>query len=151
MTRLSNPPKCHTEIPHPYTHFNNIYHDIITPFNTIHNKLYDHIYIHRNPCSRSIQNMQKTFPYLPKQLLIKALKCNEPIIKYTHRTPSTLNTPPQRPTMLTSQESYIMTWNASSLNTMSCLQDLATYSQTPPTTIIIQETKLTVTKFTKYI
>ena len=71
-----------------------------------------------------------------------------------HPTPPTLliQLPPQRLTIFTSEESYIITWNASSFNTtMSCLHDLATYSQTPPIAITIQETKLTATKSTKHI
>jgi hypothetical protein len=91
------------------------------------------------------------FPYLPQQLLEEALRCKKPIIEYTHPTLLTttnIQALPQSPTTLTSQESHIIMWNATSLNTtMSCLQDLTTYSQIPPTIISIQETKITATKY----
>ena len=152
MTTLTNPPERHINIPHLYTQFHNIYKDIITPPNTIHKKLYDHI--HLNSDTLNIQNMSEAFSYLPRQLLIEALKYNEPINEYTHpNPPPTQNLPPSTlPLPLTSQESYAIIWNASSLNTtMSCLQDLITNSQRPSSIITIQETKLSATKSTNYI
>ena len=152
MTGLTNPPERHINTPHPYTQFRNIYKDIITPSNTIHNKLYD--YIHQNHNSLNIQDLQKTFPYLPRQLLTEALRYNEPINEYTHPNPTPIQNlaPSHNPTPLTSQHTYAITWNASSLNTaMPCLQDLITNPQQPPSIITIQETKLSATKSTNYI
>ena len=98
--------------------------------------------------------MSEAFPYIPRQLLIEALRYKEPINEYTHPNPPppiNLPTPTTLPP-LTSQESYAITWNASSLNTaMPCLQDLITHPQRPPSIIAIQETKLSATKSTQYI
>ena len=152
MTTLPNPPERHIDTQHPYTQFCNIYKDIITPPNTIHKKLYD--YIHLNPDTLNIQNISEAFPYLPRQLLIEALRYNEPINEYIHPNPPPIQNPSSsnRPIPLTSQETYAITWNASSLNTaMPCLQDLITNPQKPPSIITIQETKLSATKFTKHI
>ena len=152
MTKLPNPLECHIDTPHSYTQFYNMYRDKITPQDIIHKKLYD--FIHLNPIPPSIQIMQEAFSYLPRQLITEALRYNEPINEYTHPNISTPHnpTPPQKPIPLTSQESYIITWNASALNTaMPCLQDLITNSQKPPSIITIQETKHSATKSTKYI
>ena len=152
MTTLTNPPERHINTPHPYTQFRNIYKDIITPPNTIHKKLYD--YIHLNPNTLNIQHMSDVFPYLPRQLLIEALRYKEPINEYTHPNPPPTQSPPTStsPLLLTSQKSYAITWNASSLNTaMPCLQDLITNPQRPPSIITIQEIKLSATKSTNHI
>ena len=152
MTRLTNLLKKHINTLHPYTQFRNIHKDTITPSNTIHNKLYD--YIHQNHDILNIQNLQETFLYLPRQLLIEALRVNEPINEYTRPNPPPIQnpTPSHNPTPLTSQNTYAIIWNASSLNTaMPCLQDLITHHQQPPSIITIQETKLSATKSTKHI
>ena len=152
MTRLANPPEQHINTPHPYTQFSNIYKDIITPPNIIHNKLYD--YIEQNHDSLNIQNLQETFSYLPMQLLTEALRVNEPINEYTRPNPPPIqnSTTSHNSTPLTSQNTYAITWNASSLNTaMPCLQNLIIHHQQPPSIITIQETKLSATKFTKHI
>ena len=142
MTTLSNPPERHIETTHPYTQFLNNYQDIITPTNTIHNKLYD--YIHINSNTINIQNLSEAFPYLPNKILLEALRYNEPLHEYTHPTPlPTQHLPPPNGQLpLTSRETHAITWNASSLNTaMPCLQDLISNPQNPPSFIAIQETK----------
>ena len=152
MTTLTNPPEKHINTPHPYTQFCNIYKDIITPPNIIHKKLYD--YMHLNPDTLTIQNMSEAFPYLPRQLLIEALRYKEPINEYTHPNPPLTQSLPSTNSLppLTSQESYAITWNASSLNTaMPCIQELITNPQRPPSIIAIQETKLSATKSTNHI
>ena len=152
MTTLANPPERHIKTPHPYTQFRDIYKDIITPPNTIHQKLYD--YIHINSDTLNIQTLREAFPYLPIQLLIEALRYNEALSEYTHPNPPPSQSlpSPTSPLPLTSQESYAITWNASSLNTaMPCLQDLITNPHRPPSIIAIQETKLSATKSTNYI
>ena len=152
MISLTNPPERHINIPHSYTQFRNIYKDTITPPNTIHNTLYD--YIHQHHDSLNIQNLQETFLYLPRQLLTEALRVNEPINEYTRpKSPPIQNsTPSHNSTPLTSQNTYAITWNASSLNTaIPCLQHLIIHHQQPPSIITIQETKLSATKSTKHI
>lgn len=85
---------------------------------------------------------------------MEALRYNEPINDYTHPNPPLIQnpSPPNVPIPLTSQESYALTWNASSLNTaMPCLQDLITNPLKPLSIITIQETKLAATKSTNHI
>ena len=152
MTKLPNPPERHIETIHPYTQFRNNYIDIITPSNMIHKKLYDHIHLYSNTIN--IHNLSETFPYLPKQLLLEALRYNEPLPEYTHPTPLPTQPllPPNGSLPITSREIYAITWNASSLNTaMPCLQDLIINHQNPPSIITIQETKLSASKSTTYI
>lgn len=48
--------------------------------NIVHKKLYKLIYQQRDP--HNIPTIPRQFPYLPTTLIIKALKCHEPITKY---------------------------------------------------------------------
>ena len=152
MSTLTNPPGRHIKTIHSYTQFKNNYIDIIAPSTTIHKKLCD--YIHLHPNTINFHDLSATFPYLPRQLLLEALRYNEPLPEYMHVTPlpPQHSIPPNRPLPLTSRETHAITWNASSLNTaMPCLQDLITNHQNPPSLIAIQETKLSATKSTTYI
>ena len=85
MSRLQNPPERHIDTPHPYTQFCHIYKDTITPPNTIHKQLYDYIHLDHNPIN--LEKLQEKFPYLPRQLLMEALRYNEPINEYTRPNP----------------------------------------------------------------
>ena len=97
--------------------------------------------------------MSEAFSYLPKQLLLEALRYMEPLNEYTYPTPLPTHhlPPPTGPLPLTSQETHAITWNASSLNTaMPCLHDLIPKIR-PQLSPYIQETNLSATKTTKYI
>ena len=139
MSTLPNPPERHIKTIHPYTQFRNNSIDIIAPSNTIHKTLYD--YIHLNHNNINFHDLSTTFPYLPRQLLLEALRYNEPLPEYMHATPllPQHSLTPNGPLPLTSCETHAITWNASSLNTaMPCLQDLITNHQNPPSLITIQ-------------
>ena len=109
MATLPNPPERHIATIHPYTQFRNNYIDIITPSNTVHKQLYN--YIHLNPQTINIHNLSTAFPYLPKQLLLEALRYNEPLLEYTHPTPLPTQhlLPPTGQLPLTSRETYAIT------------------------------------------
>jgi hypothetical protein len=97
--------------------------------------------------------MTNTFCFLPKNLLTKSLKCKEPIHEYSHPPPLP-NIPIVGPqiTQTTNHITHIITWNAPSLNTtLPNLHQLISNTQNNLAIITIQETKLTATKFTKYI
>jgi hypothetical protein len=97
--------------------------------------------------------MSKEFPFLPEKLLTETLKYNEPLEEYSHPPPLP-NTPPlpAQAIQITNHNTYISTWNASSLNTaLPNLHQLISNITNNPAIITIQETKLTATKSTKYI
>ena len=122
------------------------------PSNIIHKKLYDRIYLNPRTTkySRHVESIlipTKTTPHRSAKIQWTYNKIYRPYPPNT-KHPSTAT----QPTSLTSQKSHILTWNASSHNTiMPCLHDMVTYRQTPPTIIAIQETKLSVIKSTKHI
>ena len=125
--------------------------NIITPLNSIHQELYTFLHSHESPPNLTI--LQRKFPFLPIKLLNESLRCFEPLNEYSH-PPPLLRVPTQvtRINTNTNYETNIITWNASSLNTtLPNLQSLITHTQTNTAIIIIQETKLTATKSTKYI
>ena len=124
--------------------------DIIVPPNSIHQEFYTFIHSHESPPTLTI--LQRKFPFLPIKLLNESLRCFEPLNEYSHPPPIlNISTQPTRINTNTNNETNIITWNASSLNTtLPNLQSLITYTQTNTTIIIIQETKLTTTKSTKY-
>ena len=150
MTSLQNPPERHILTTHPYTQFLQTNQNIINPPNTIHKELYD--YIKQSNTPPTIQTMSDKFPFLPKQLLIETLKCNDPLPEYLHPPPPPIATtlhPQENHT--TNHNTHIITWNASSLNTaLPNLHQLISNTPNKPAIITIQETKLTATKSTKY-
>ena len=85
-------------------------------------------------------------------MIIKALKCLQPISNFIHPNP-TQNHPIINPQNIpyTNPATKILTWNCGTFNTaLSRLQDI-TNKPIPPSIITIQETKLTASKSTKYL
>ena len=96
--------------------------------------------------------LSERFPFLPNNLLNELLRIYELLNEYTHPSPIPQIPPPPIPNAIRNINSntQIISWNASSLNTtLPNLQDIIRF--TNPTIIVIQETKLTATKSTKYI
>jgi hypothetical protein len=123
----------------------------MNPSNTIHKQLYDFIKQNNNP--PILQLLTNKFSFLPQNLLVESLKYNEPITKYLHPPPiPNIPLPQNEEIQTTNHNTYIIIWNASSLNTtLPNIYNLISNTTTNPTIIIIQETKLTATKSTKYI
>ena len=151
LANLNNPPERHILTPHPYTKFITTHQDIIHPQNTIHEELYTFIHSHETPPHPTI--IQRKFPSLPITLISESLRCFENINEYSHPPPlPNIPTQTTRTNINTNQETNIITWNASSLNTaLPNLQNLISHIQMNTAIITIQETKLTATKSTKYI
>ena len=150
MTTLPNPPERHILTPHPYTQFKNTNSNLINPPNTIHNELYN--YVRQNE-HINLQTLTNKFPFLPLRLLTEALNHNTPLTEYSHPPPIP-NIPITRAHEIqtTCQDTHIITWNASSLNTaLPNLEYLTNNTISNPAIITIQETKLTATKSTRYI
>jgi hypothetical protein len=139
MTLLQNPPERHILKPHPYTEFINTNQILIRPPNTIHKQLYDFIKQNNNP--PNLQLLTNKFPFLPENLLLESLKCNEPITEYSHPPPlSNIPLPQNQIIQTTNNNTYIITWNASSLNTaLPNIHNLITSNTANPAIITIQE------------
>ena len=123
---------------------------MLNPPTTIHNELFD--FIHQETIPTTIRTLTEKFPFLPNSLLNEALRIYEPLNEYSHPPPIPQIPPPLTPnvTQNTNNNTQIILWNASSLNTaLPNLHDIIQY--TNPAIIAIQETKLTSTKSTKYI
>lgn len=151
MVTLPNPLERHINTPHPYTQFLETHQDIIQTKIFIDNELCGFIHLYNEPPSINI--LQNRFPFLPKKLIAKALRCFKPLTKYTHPLPlQDVPIPSARTTMSTNSKTHIITWNASFLNTkLPSLHNLTSNLRTPSALIHIQETKLTTTESTKYI
>ena len=150
MTTLRNPPKRHIRTLHPYTKFINNHKKLINSPTTIHKEIFD--FIHQESIPATIQTLTQKFPFLPNRLLNETLRIYEPLNKYSHPPPIPQIPPPPIPneTQNINNNTQIISWNASSLNTtLPNLQDIIRH--TNPAIIAIQETKLTGTKSTKYI
>ena len=151
LANLTNPPERHILTPHPYTTFIGNNQDIILPKNSIHAKIYE--FIHNQETTPTPTILQREFPFLPNQLINEALRCLENINEYSHPPPlPVIPTPITRTNTNIENETNIITWNASSLNTsLPNLQSLINNSLNNIAIIHIQETKLTANKSTKYI
>ena len=151
LANLNNPPERHILTQHPYSIFVENNQDIIHPKNSIHIELYK--FIHNQETPPTPITLQKKFPFLLVKLITKSLRCLENINEYSHSpTLPDIPTPAPRIITNTNQETNIITWNASSLNTaLPNLQSLINHSPINTVIINIQETKLTATKSTKYI
>ena len=115
---------------------------MINPPTTIHNELFD--FIHHEIVPTTIHTVIEKVPFLPNSLLTKALRIYEPLNEYSHPSPT------PNVTQSANNNTQIISWNASSLNTaLPNLHDIIRY--TNPAIIAIQETKLIATKSTKYI
>ena len=150
MSTLRNPPESHINTLHPYTEFLNNYKNMIKPPTTIHNELFD--FIHHERVPTTIHTLKEKFSFLPNSLLNEALRIYEPLNEYSHPPPTPQIPPPPTPnvTQNANNNTQIISWNESSLNTaLPNLYDIIQY--TNPAIIAIQETKLTATKSTKYI
>ena len=150
MTTLRNPPERHIHTLHPYTKFINDHKKLINPPTDIHNEIFD--FIHLEPTSTTIQTVTQKFPFLPNRLLNEALRIYEPLNEYSHPPPIPQTPPPPIPnrSQNSNNNTQIISWNVSSLNTaLPNLQDIIRH--TNPAIIAIQETKLIATKSTKYI
>ena len=116
----------------------------------MHNEIYD--FIHQIPEPIDIHILTEKFPFLPNSLLNETLRKYEPLNKYSH--PPIAPQIPQPPIPNTNQnytnDTQMISWNASSLNTaLPNLRDIIQHTNSA--IIVIQETKLTATKSTKYI
>ena len=150
MTTLRNPPERHIKTSHPYTKFINNHKKLINPPTTIHKEIFD--FIHQETIPTTIHTLIEKSPFLPNSLLNETLRIYEPLNEYSHPPPTPQISLPPIPneTQNINNNTQIISWNASSLNTaLPNLQDIIQY--TNPAIIAIQETKLTATKFTKYI
>jgi hypothetical protein len=125
--------------------------DIIHSKNSIYIELYKFLYKQETPPT-SI-TLHKKILFLPNKLITESLRCLENINEYSHPLPlPNIPTPIPRTNTNTNHEINIITWNASSLNpALLNLQSLINNSLRDTTIINIQETKLTATKFTKYM
>ena len=151
LANLNKPLERHIHTQHPYTKFIETNQTIIAPQDSIHKELYTFIHSHESP--PIFTETQSKFPFLPNKLISECLRCFETLNGYSH-PPPLLNIPTQttRINTNTNYETNLITWNASSLNTtLPNLQSLITHTQTNTAIIIIQGTKLTTTKSTKYI
>jgi exonuclease III len=151
LTNLPNPPERHIHTQHPYTKFIETQYDLLKTKDSIHQELY--AFIHSQETPPTPTTIQRKFPFLPNKLISESLRCFEALEEYSHPPPLP-NIATQTPRIITNtnQETNIITWNASSLNTaLPNLQSLITHTQTNTAIITIQETKLTATKSTKYI
>ena len=151
LANLNNPPERHILTQHPYTTFVRNNQDIINPKNSIYTELYE--FINSQEIPPTSITLQRKFPFLPEKLITKSLRCLENINEYSHPPPlPNITTPAPNTNTYTNHGTNIITWNASSLNTASPnLQNLINQSLTNIAIVIIQETKLTATKSTKYI
>ena len=150
MTTLRNPPKRHINILHPYTKFTNNHKKLLNPPTTIHNEIFD--FIHQEITPPTMHTLTKKFPFLPNSLLNEALRIYEPLNEYYHPPPIPQIPPPPIPneTQNINNSTQIISWNPSSLNTaLPNLQDIIRHTNSA--IIVIQETKLTATKSTKYV
>ena len=150
MTTLRNPPERHINILHLYTKFTNNHKKLLNPPTTIHKEIFDSI--HQETIPTTIHTLTEKFPFLPNSLLNEALRIYELLNKYSHPPLIPQIPPPPIPneTQNINNNTQIISWNASSLNTaLPNLQDIIRQSNSA--IIVIQETKLTATKSTKYI
>ena len=150
MATLRNPPERHINTLHPYTEFLNNHKNMINPPPTIHNELFD--FIRQETVPITIHTLTEKFSFLPNSLLNEALRIYELLNEYSHPPPILQIPPPPTPSVIqsTNNNTQIISWNASSLNTaLPNLHDIIRH--TNPAIIAIQETKLTATKSTKYI
>ena len=117
MSTLRNPPERHIDTLHPYTEFINNHKKIINPSATIHKEIFD--FIHQETIPINIQTLTEKYPFLPNSLLNETLRIYEPLTQYSHPPRVQLISPP--PISNETQNSYnntqIISWNASSLNT----------------------------------
>ena len=123
---------------------------MLNPPTTIHKEIFD--FIHQETIPTTIHTLTEKFPFLPNSLLNEALRIYEPLNKYSNPPPIPQIPPPPIPnvTQNTYSNTQIVSWNASSPNiALPNLHDIIQH--TNPAIIAIQETKLTVTKSTKYI
>jgi hypothetical protein len=134
---------------HTYNQFLINNHELISLPLSIHTKLYDHI-IYNNPPA-SYETTKTSFPYLPDILIREALNCTQPLIGYIQQPQTTIPLPQRtNNNNYTSNATYFITWNVSSLNTsLPCLQSLIDHHM--PTIITLQETKLTSKKSPKHL
>ena len=133
MTTLRNPPERHIYTLHLYTEFINNHKKLINPPTTIHKEIFD--FIHQETIPAIIQTLTQKFPFLPNRLLNKTLRIYEPLNKYSHPPPIPQIPPPPIPQILPppipngtqniNNNTQIISWNASSLNTaLPNLQDI---------------------------
>jgi exonuclease III len=151
LANLTNPPERHILKQHPYTKFVETHHDLLQTQNSVHKALYT--FIHSQETPPTLPVTQRKFPFLPDKLISESLRCLETINEYSHPPPlPNVPTPTTTINTNTNNETNMITWNASSLNTaLPNLQYLITHTQLNTAVITIQETKLTATKSTKYI
>ena len=150
MTTLRNPPERHINIVHPYIKFVNNHKKLINPPTTIHNEIFD--FIRQETTPPTIHTLTEKFPFLPNSLLNETLRIYEPLNEYHHPPPIPQIPPPSIPNEIQNinNNTQIISQNASSLNTaLPNLQDIIQHTNIA--IIVIQETKLTATKSTKYI
>ena len=116
MTTPRNPPERHN-ILHPYTKFVNNHKKLLNPPTTIYNKIFD--FIRQETTPPTVHTLTEKFPFLPNSFLNEALRIYEPLNKYHHPPPIPQIPPPPIPneTQNINNNTQIISWNASSLNT----------------------------------
>jgi hypothetical protein len=125
--------------------------DLLNNQNPVQNQLYPYI---TNPNNQiNDESLKGKFPFLPQELIKEILKRLEPIEGYQHKdkekTPTQTTTP--RSDKFRHHETYMITWNVASLNTaLPGITDLIQHTN-QPTIIMIQETKFSEQKSTKYL
>ena len=125
MTTLRNPIERHINILHPYTKFTNNHKKLLNPPTTIHKEIFD--FIHQETVPTTIHTLTEKFPFLPNSLLNEALRIYELLNEYSHPPPIPQIPPPPIPneTQNINNNTQIISWNASSLNTtLPNLQDI---------------------------
>jgi hypothetical protein len=135
--------------PHSYNQFFMDNHDLISLPSSLHIKLYDYIIQSKPPANFEFTKI--TFSFLPNTLITETLWCTHPLIGYIQPPQNIIHPFPRTNNIeYTSHTTHFTTWNISSLNTsLPCLQSFLDHHT--PTIIILQETKLTSKKSSKYL
>ena len=125
MNNLNNPPERHIATLHPYTKFIQDNQSLINPPNTIHKEVYNYIHLTRE--SLSLQKLNNKFSFLLNNLLKETLNFFEPITYYIHPPPLPIIAPSLQPRIIQNirNDTQVISWNASSLNTtLPNIQDI---------------------------
>jgi hypothetical protein len=125
--------------------------DLLNNQNPVQNQLYPFITNPNNQINE--ESLKGKFPFLPQELIKETLKCLEPIEGYQHKDKKNMPTQTTTPRLdiFTHHETYMITWNVASLNTtLPRITDLIQHTN-QPTIIMIQETKFSEQKSTKYL
>jgi hypothetical protein len=112
IKKLLESPNPLSTYPHILLKFHSKNPQIIKPLKSIQNELYSFITTERP----NLETLQQKFPYLLEKLIIKALKCLQPISNFTHPNP-TQNHPTINPQNIpyTNPATKILTWNCGML------------------------------------